>query len=141
MDTIIGKNLKSIESSIYGINNITSNLLSMEFNDRKFHILKLVDPFFDASWNRVKTYEIRKDDRNYEAGDIVILRHYICGSYYGERLIIGEILSILRHDDFEVIPEDYCIIQLGDMKNCIVKGDNDVYQVSENRIDWISEFV
>lgn len=38
------------------------------------HDLKTLHPFFQAIWEGKKTFEIRKDDRGFEVGDVVRLR-------------------------------------------------------------------
>ena len=38
--------------------------------------LKTWKEFFQQTWLGVKAFELRKDDRNYEEGDILILREW-----------------------------------------------------------------
>jgi ASC-1-like (ASCH) protein len=38
------------------------------------HKLKCINPYFDSIWNGSKTFEIRKNDRDYKIGDTLILR-------------------------------------------------------------------
>jgi hypothetical protein len=40
------------------------------------HILKVVPPYFDALLDGSKTFEVRKNDRAYQAGDTLILWEY-----------------------------------------------------------------
>lgn len=40
------------------------------------HHLKTVQPFFDDMKNGIKTFESRKDDRNFQVGDILVLHEY-----------------------------------------------------------------
>lgn len=42
----------------------------------KIHTLKIVQPYFDAVVSGEKTVELRKDDRGYGVGDILVLREY-----------------------------------------------------------------
>lgn len=37
------------------------------------HKLKTVQPFFDAVWSGEKTFEVRKNDRNFNIGDRLML--------------------------------------------------------------------
>lgn len=40
------------------------------------HELKILPPYFEAVIEGRKTFEIRKDDRGFQAGDTVTLREY-----------------------------------------------------------------
>lgn len=51
------------------------------------HDLKILPPYFQAVLDGRKTFEIRKDDRGYQAGDTVMLHEYdpeFRGSYKTE---------------------------------------------------------
>lgn len=50
------------------------------------HEIKIVSPFYEAVRDGTKTFEIRKNDRNYEAGDEVVLMHW---NKDEERLLAG----------------------------------------------------
>lgn len=41
------------------------------------HEVKLLDKYFDDVASGVKTFEIRKNDRNYEVGDTLVLREIL----------------------------------------------------------------
>ncbi len=40
------------------------------------HRLKTLPPFFDAVVRGDKTFEVRKDDRSFQAGDTLVLEHF-----------------------------------------------------------------
>lgn len=48
------------------------------------HKLKTWPPFYHYVENHQKTFEIRKDDRDYKVGDILILQEYHNGAYTGK---------------------------------------------------------
>ncbi|MEK3988056.1 DUF3850 domain-containing protein [Paenibacillus sp. FSL K6-3166] len=73
------------------------------------HGLKLVQPHFDAVWDRRKTFEVRKNDRDYNVGDELALNEYDPETQtYGERTAIREITDILS--DPAYVKEGYVIL-------------------------------
>jgi hypothetical protein len=48
----------------------------MEVETMKVHFLKSWPEFFDAQVSGAKTFEIRRNDRGYEVGDVLILRKW-----------------------------------------------------------------
>ena len=75
-----------------------------------YHILKLQEEFYDAVLNGVKTFEVRKADRDYKVGDTL---HLTC--YRGDECLQQHcrryITYILRHEDFpDGVPEGYVIL-------------------------------
>lgn len=57
----------------------------------KLHELKTWPMYFDAVLSGRKTFEIRKNDRGFEPGDVLILREYLAetdepGRYTGREL-------------------------------------------------------
>lgn len=68
------------------------------------HSVKIIPAYFDAVKNGLKTFEIRKLDRDYNIGDTLILSEWqpetlSAGSYTGRRVKVT-ILYILTHDLF-----------------------------------------
>lgn len=47
----------------------------------KVHELKLDDEYFNDVKDGSKTFEIRKDDRDFQPGDLLALSHYKDGDY------------------------------------------------------------
>ena len=74
------------------------------------HILKLQEEFYDAVLNGVKTFEVRKADRDYKVGDTLILSCYKGGECL-QKSCRRYITYILRHEDFpDGVPEGYVIL-------------------------------
>jgi hypothetical protein len=63
----------------------------------KVHELKTELIYMNSILDGSKRFEIRRNDRFFEEGDIVILRDWN-GSYFGTRYMIGEITYV---SDFE----------------------------------------
>lgn len=62
------------------------------------HELKLSTEFFPAVAQGIKTFEIRKNDRGYELGDILILSEWeLTGHFYTGRKLIAEITYITNY--------------------------------------------
>ena len=80
----------------------------------KYHELKIEERFFEGIVNNTKTFEIRKNDRNYEIGDII---HFTITDSTNDEMnkkaddLLLKIVGILKDSDFpQGIKEGYCII-------------------------------
>jgi len=85
------------------------------------HNLKTINPYFTDVWNWEKTFEIRKNDRNFKKGDLLKLREYepcwdkendclVSGGGYTGRVIYAEIDYILPENTFEGLAQGYCVL-------------------------------
>lgn len=88
----------------------------------KTHILKCVNPYFQELENGNKTFELRKADRNYQLGDVLILKEYFPDNniysgrehslsvdyirWYHRGLNINYIVMAERERDFDIYPSD-----------------------------------
>lgn len=90
----------------------------------KLHILKIKEEYFKEVLRGNKTFELRKNDRDYQVGDLI---HFL--SVNGENLIIGnpayneklvfQITYILKDVAEYGLDKDYCILgikKLDDIK-------------------------
>lgn len=60
------------------------------------HELKIRPEYFVKVMSGEKTFEIRKDDRDYEVGDYILLKEFENGEYTGNESTYIEISYILR---------------------------------------------
>jgi len=75
------------------------------------HILKIWPEHFQPVINGLKTFEIRKNDRNYKEGDIIVLKEYDPKKdTFTNRYINVRITYILK--DVDIVPKDYCIMSI-----------------------------
>ena len=81
----------------------------------KIHALKTVDPYFSMTKNGMKTFELRKNDRDFAEGDLLILQHWIEEEkrFTGDQIVkkIDFVLS-----DFKGLSKGYVILQISDVK-------------------------
>lgn len=74
------------------------------------HKLKLNSDYYDDSATGIKTFEIRKNDRNYQVGDVLELREWVWsaleekGTYTGE--VHWKIITYIL-DDTEYLQDGY----------------------------------
>lgn len=74
----------------------------------KEHRIKTVQPYFDECWHGRKPFEVRKNDRDYQVGDKVVLQEYDSqNNRYTERGIEGIILYVLK--DYAPIDSQYVV--------------------------------
>lgn len=79
--------------------------------EKKVHSVKIGKEFFEDVKNNIKTFELRKNDRNYKAGEILELHEYEAGEETGRtcRKLITYILK-----EFTGLQDGYCILGLKD---------------------------
>ncbi len=79
------------------------------------HELKTWPEYFKSIVDGTKTFELRKDDRGFEVGDLLVLHEWKpVGGYTGER-VTREISFVLHPAEYlavGVIAEGYCILGL-----------------------------
>ena len=75
------------------------------------HELKILPEYFGLVASREKTFEIRKNDRDYHAGDTLILKEWCRGKYTG-REVTRYVNYIYYGDGTYGIPEGTCIMNL-----------------------------
>ena len=73
------------------------------------HEVKILPEYFEAVRTGEKFFELRKDDRGYQVGDIIVLQEYADGAYTGAELCL-RIRYILRNCPQYGLMEGYCIL-------------------------------
>ena len=76
------------------------------------HELKISPKYFDDVRKCFKNFELCKDDRGYQVGDLVTLKEYENGKYTGRELRKLPITYILRDCPEYGLKEGYCILGL-----------------------------
>lgn len=82
--------------------------------DERRHRLKLAKMFFDAVDTGKKSFELRKNDRNYQIGDILELHEMNDGAETG-RVTKKQVVYIL--EGFKGLEEGYCILGLDEVED------------------------
>lgn len=70
------------------------------------HEVKILPEYYDKIAAGLKTFEVRFDDRNYAADDLLVLREWRNNMYTG-RVIEARILDVYRG---EFCKDGYCLI-------------------------------
>ena len=73
------------------------------------HYLKCETEYYHAVKIELKKFEIRKNDRNFQVGDLITLKEVINGIETGNMLPSLEIKYILHGGSYG-LDKDYCII-------------------------------
>lgn len=75
------------------------------------HDLSTVNPYFTDTWNGIKTFEICKNDQDFQIGDIIKLKEFSPSEGYSGREIEIEIIYLIDSEEFpEGIKEGYSIM-------------------------------
>lgn len=78
---------------------------------RKKHDLKTWPVFFTAITSGFKTFEIRKNDRDYNVGDFLLLQEWgPAQEAYTGRDILMEVTYVLHGGQFPGLEKGYCAI-------------------------------
>lgn len=78
---------------------------------RKVHVLKTLSRFLDPIGNLDKTFEVRKNDRGFQVGDILHLREWLPPGKWGPRNITCFVTYILEGPAFG-IAKGYCVMAI-----------------------------
>lgn len=75
------------------------------------HSLKIDPEYYELLKTKVKTSELRLNDRNYKTGDTLVI-HSFCkeSGYTGEPALRYNVTHVLQ--DFEGLKPGYCILSL-----------------------------
>lgn len=82
-------------------------------SDERRHRLKLAKMFFDAVDTGKKSFELRKNDRNYQIGDVLEMHEMDNGEETG-RVTEKQVIYVM--EGFKGLEEGYCILGLGEME-------------------------
>ncbi len=101
-------------------NRKTQGMKPAEINayGQRLHNLKTVQPFFNEVLAKAKTFEIRKHDRDFRVGDLLILNKYDANKQdHRFEFCVREITYILQHRDFpEGIQPGFCVLGMKEAK-------------------------
>ena len=83
--------------------------MSQRMKAGKYIDKKILPEYFRAVRSREKTFELRKDDSDYQVGDILNLREWDGENYTGNR-VVRQITYIMRNcPEYGLMP-GYCIL-------------------------------
>lgn len=75
------------------------------------HQLKTIDPYFNSVACEIKPFELRRDDRGFEVGDVLVLCQYSqAREEYTGKVVFREITYIVRdRPEYGLMP-GFCIL-------------------------------
>ena len=93
--------------------NIVQKIRKLFLSDvRAIHELRSWPDEFEAVSRGKKTHEVRKWDRDYQEGDLLILREYDpIKKHYSARMLYREVTHVTQGGRFG-LPEDICVMSV-----------------------------
>lgn len=79
----------------------------------KAHELKTAQPYFDMVATGKKKFELRKNDRGFQTGDVLILHEIQKGGNYNGNDVAVRVIGILQ--DYPGLEDGYCILSISDL--------------------------
>lgn len=79
------------------------------------HELKILPKYFQAVWDGSKTFELRKDDRNYQRGDILVLTEWDGEKYTGSTIYV-KVTYILQNAENYGLKDGYVILGIRELE-------------------------
>ena len=76
---------------------------------RKTHHLKIMPEYFNAVISGAKRFELRRNDRDYQVGEYLMLREWYKGQYTGNRAKV-RVEYVLQN--VPGLKDDYCILSI-----------------------------
>lgn len=77
------------------------------------HNLKAWPCYFQGLVSKTKTFEYRKDDRDFKNGDILVLQEYeACSSTYTGKSVLRKVTFIIKGNKHSMIPEGFCVMSI-----------------------------
>ena len=73
------------------------------------HELKTIRPWFRDVWDGTKTAELRRDDRDYAVGDVLLLREWHNDTYTGRQVAV-EVTNIVLWSDGPWLRRGYAML-------------------------------
>ncbi len=92
------------------------------------HSLKIYPVFYDAVANGAKTFEIRKNDRDYQVGDTLCMREFTgrgsdgVDNYTG-RVVYAKVTYVLTSEDFpRAIVDGYAVLGIEVLRDLMLSA-------------------
>ena len=76
------------------------------------HRLKTCPPYFEAVWDGVKPFDLRRSDRDFQSGDGLMLAEWSEVTGYTGRVVHAKITTILRDVPDWGLVDGFCIMGL-----------------------------
>lgn len=94
---------------------------------RKTHTVKILPEYYEAVSSGKKLFEVRKNDRGYNAGDFILLREYESQEGFSGRALLCRITYMLSDESY--CKEGYSILGIKVIRRAMKqkRGSNETY--------------
>lgn len=87
-----------------------------QWQGNKIHTLKIMPQYFTAVVENRKTFELRQNDRDYQVGDLLLLKEFFNNEFTGNE-IVREVTYVLKDCPAYGLQSEFCILGIKPIKN------------------------
>lgn len=99
----------------------------------KLHSLKTIDPFYGMLKSRIKTFEIRKNDRNFKEGDYLELQEFVPkGKVFTGKRIFARVTKVLAEDLKFCLKQDFVVLCIKFREDFSLEEENEIESLMED---------
>ncbi|MCH5179928.1 MAG: DUF3850 domain-containing protein [Erysipelotrichales bacterium] len=116
----------------------SDELFSEKYRNRTIHYLKIDEYYYQYIQCNLKRFELRKNDRNYKVGDLIIFKRIVNYTNYilirDEHVVVYKIDYVLNNVPEYGLDNDYCILSISRAFKCDYMTNSHLLVIKQDSI-------